>query len=101
LQPARDEDQNAGYQHHHTPNASWVTGTLTMVRSTTDAVYSLRDAVLTRHTGAGKTTETLDNASDYARVAADVYGLPGLRIGEALAVRAEFAARATGATTTR
>lgn len=101
LLPAQDADRDAGYQHHHTPNASWVTGTLTMVRSTADAAYTLRDSILTRHTAGGKTTETLTDAAAYARMAAEVYGLPALRIGDALAVRAEFAARATGATNTR
>lgn len=101
LLPAHDADRDAGYQHHHTPNASWVTGTLTMVRSTADAVYALRDTTLTRHTSGGKTTQSITDAHEFARMAADVYGLPALRIAEALAVRAAFAARATGATNAR
>lgn len=44
LRPAQDVDREMGYQHHHTPNASRVTGTLTLVRSTPEAVYSLRES---------------------------------------------------------
>lgn len=87
LQSAVDADREGGYQHHHTPNASWVTGSLTMVRSTFDSVYALKDATLTRYTADGKTIETLDGEADYLQVAREVYGLPGLRISEALAMR--------------
>jgi arylamine N-acetyltransferase len=101
LRLAADADLDEGYQHHHTPNASWVTGTLTMVRSTDDTVYALRDATLTRHATAGKSTETLTDEDSYSAVASDVYGLPGLRIADALAVRAMFARMRAGVTTAR
>jgi N-hydroxyarylamine O-acetyltransferase len=93
LRPAAAADREAGYQRHHTPNASWVTGSLTMVRSAEDAVYALKDATLTRHTARGKSTETIAGLAAYQRLANEVYGLPGLRIGEALAVRAAFSRR--------
>ncbi|MCC7368876.1 MAG: arylamine N-acetyltransferase [Chloroflexi bacterium] len=101
LAPAADADRDAGYQHHHTPNASWVTGSLTMVRSTDTEVYSLKDAVLTRHTEHGKSADTLPDEAAYQRMAAEVYGLPALRIGDALAVRAAFSQLGAGSTTTR
>jgi N-hydroxyarylamine O-acetyltransferase len=91
LRPAAAADLDAGYQHHHVPNASWVTGTLTIVCSTDDAVYSLRDTTLTRHTASAKSTETLTDEVSYRTVVADVFGLPGLRIADALATRAAFA----------
>jgi N-hydroxyarylamine O-acetyltransferase len=91
LRPAADADREQGYQHHHTPNASWVTATLTMVRCTEDAVYSLKDDVLTRHTSDGKSSEIVAGAAGYRRLANEVYGLPGLDIEEALAKRREIA----------
>lgn len=101
LQPAAEADRDAGYRHHLTPGTTWVLGSLTMTRSTTDAVYSLRDDVLTRYSDAGKTTETIPDAAAYARIAAEVYGLPGLPIDEGLAVRAALATGAIGHTNAR
>jgi len=87
LQPADEADRDAGYQHHLTPGTTWVLGTLTMTRSTTDEVFSLRDDTLVRYTERGKETSRLADPADYRRVAADLFGLPGLPIDEALAVR--------------
>jgi len=101
LWPASDVDRDRGYQNHHVVNASWVTGTLTMTRSTTEAVYALKDATLTRYTDAEKTVETIADPAAFARLAAETYGLPRLPIHEALAVRAAFAQRATGPTNAR
>ena len=78
-----------------------MTGTLTMTRSTTEAVYALKDATLTRYTEAEKTVETIADPAAVARLAAETYGLPRLPIHEALAVRAQFAALATGPTNAR
>ena len=91
LEPAAAADLDEGYQRHHTPNASWVTGSLTIVRSAEDTVYSLKDATLTRHTAAGKSTETLTDEASYRTIASEVFALPGLRIADARAVRAAFA----------
>lgn len=99
--PASDEDRDRGYQNHHVVNASWVTGTLTMTRSTMDAVYALKDSTLTRYTADGKRVETIADPASYARLAAEEYGLPRLPIHEALAVRADFAKLATGPTNAR
>jgi N-hydroxyarylamine O-acetyltransferase len=96
MTPASAEDRNTGYQHHHTPNASWVTGSLTMVRSTEHEVFALKDATLTRHTAGGKSAKTLSSTADYQRTAAEVYGLPGLGIVEALALRKAFSELAAG-----
>ena len=101
LKQAAAKDLDEGYQHHHAPNASWVTGSLRMVRSTQDTVYALNDATLTRHTAAGKSTETLTDEASYRTIASEVYGLPGLRLAEALAVRAAFARLDNGAATAR
>ena len=90
LQPAADADRDAGYHHHLTPGTTWVLGTLTMTRSTTEAVYSLRDDTLVRHTDGGKQTTTLADPADYQRIAADVFGLPRLPILDALTVRANL-----------
>jgi arylamine N-acetyltransferase len=101
MRPSSDEDRDRGYQSHHVVNASWVTGTLTMTRSTTEAVYALKDATLTRYTEGGKTVETVQDSASYARLAADPYGLPRLPIRDALEVRAAFAKLATGPTNAR
>jgi hypothetical protein len=61
----------------------------------------LRDDVLTRYSDAGKTTETIPDAATYTRIAAEVYGLPGLPIDEGLAVRAALATGAIGHTNAR
>jgi arylamine N-acetyltransferase len=101
LRPASDEDRDRGYQNHHVVNASWVTGTLTLTRSTTEAVYALKDSTLTRYTEAEKTVETVVDRSAYVRLAAEPYGLPQLPIGEALDVRAAFGRLTTGPTNAR
>jgi N-hydroxyarylamine O-acetyltransferase len=95
LQPGADADRDAGYQHHLTPGTTWVLGTLTMTRSTTEAVYSLRDDTLVRHTESGKETTTLITPADYRRVATEVFGLPALPIEDGLAALA--AHKAAGA----
>jgi arylamine N-acetyltransferase len=101
MRPAAEADRNQGYQNHHVINASWVTGTLTMTRSTTEAVYALKDSTFTRYTEPEKRVETIADADAYARLAADTYGLPHLPIRDALAVRAGFAKLATGPTNAR
>jgi arylamine N-acetyltransferase len=94
LRPASDVDRNSGYQHHHTPNASWMTGTLTMVRSTLGEVFALRDNTLSHYTAEGKTVETVTHPADFRRLADEVFGLPLLPVEDALQVRAQFSALA-------
>lgn len=101
MRPASDADRDRGYQSHHVVNASWVTGTLTMTRSTAEAVYALKDSTLTRYTEADKTVETIDDPTVYARLVTEVYGLPRLPIHDALETRATFAKLATGPTNAR
>jgi len=97
LQPAADADRKAGYQHHLTPGTTWVLGSLTMTRSTTQAVYSLKDDILTTFTEGGKQTTTLASPADYRRVASEIYGLPHLPIEDGLAALAVHrAARTSG-----
>jgi arylamine N-acetyltransferase len=87
LQPLLETDREAGYRHHLTPGTTWVLGSLTMNRSTEDAVYAVKDDTLTRYTEGGKETTVLVTPADYERMAAEVFGLPRLPILEALAVR--------------
>ena len=93
LDPAADADRDAGYQNHLTPGTTWVLGSLTMTRSTEEAVYALKDDTLVQYTEGNKETTVLVDPADYRRVAEDVYGLPRLPIAEALAVRAELQQR--------
>ena len=101
LAPAAAADMDKGYQHHHTPNASWVTGTLTLVRSTESCAYSLRDAVLTKHTSAAKQARTLVSHEDYIEAVGEAFEMPALPIIEALAVRREFSQLDGGSSRTR
>ena len=98
LQPAAAADRDAGYRNHLTPGTTWVLGSLTMTRSTTEAVYSLKDSTLTRYTEGGKETTTLTNLTEYRRMAAEIYGLPALPIDEGLAIRKALAVAAVDQT---
>jgi arylamine N-acetyltransferase len=85
LRPAAPEAREAAYQRHQIAGETWVVGNLTMVRSTADAIHRLRDDELVSYTAAGKRIERLVSDADYRRVAADVFGLPGLPVDEARA----------------
>ena len=85
LRPAGAAAREAAYQRHQLAGETWVVGNLTLVRCTAEAVYRLRDDELVTHTAAGKRTEHLETDADYRRVAAGVFGLPGLPIEEARA----------------
>ena len=79
-------EREAAYQRLHTPIAGSVIGVLRLVRCTETAVYSLRDAVLTRFTERGKRAERLEGPADYERAMTEVFDLPRLPILDALAV---------------
>ncbi len=66
------------------------------MRSTADAVHRLRDDELVSYTADGKRVERLADGADYRRVAAEVFGLPGLPIDEARAVLDEIRRARTG-----
>ncbi len=74
------------YRRLHTPIAGSVIGVLRLVRCTETAVYSLRNAQLTRFTEREKHTERLEGPGDYERALTEVFELPRLPILEALAV---------------
>jgi hypothetical protein len=59
-----------------------------MTRSTTDAVYSLRDDTLVRYTEGGKETTTFTTPAEYRQFASEVFGLPSLPIDDGLAALA-------------
>lgn len=101
MSPSAFEDRNKGFQHHHTPNASWVTGSITMVFPTEHEVYSLKDAALTRHTVEAKSVETLADEAAFRSKAAEKFKVPGLKIADALSVRAQFAQLGAGGTLAR
>src|SRR5262249_50956500 len=96
LRLANPADREAGYQRHHVPSESWVVSSLLLVRCAPDAVSVLRDTSLTRYTDDGKTSETIDGAAEYARIAAEVLGVSAAAIEEA---RAALAAIRAGAIT--
>src|SRR5262249_32028693 len=86
LFPATEAGRETCYALHHDPTKSWVVSTIQLVRCTPDAVHVLKDASLTRYTAEGKATETIEDETAYRRLAADVFGVPGLPIDEARAV---------------
>jgi N-hydroxyarylamine O-acetyltransferase len=87
----------AAYQRHHTPCATWVTGSLTMIRCEEQQVVVLRDDELSRFGAAGKRTERISTLADYARIAAETFGLPALPIADGVAAWRENVARSVGA----
>lgn len=90
LRPADPAAREAAYQRHQLAGETWVVGSLTLVRCTDEAVHRLRDDELVSHRRDGKQVERLVEAADYRRVAAEVFGLPGLPIEEARATLAEI-----------
>jgi arylamine N-acetyltransferase len=78
--PAVRED---AYQRHHTPGQSWVVDNLVVTSCTSEQVWSLRDDVLRHFTPAGKRAEQILDPAQYARLAAELFDLPGLPIERA------------------
>jgi arylamine N-acetyltransferase len=75
--------REAAYQHHHTLGQSWVVDTLTLTRCDDDEVWSLRNDELRHFTPDGKSVQRVSDAGEYTRLAAEVFGLPGLPIEHA------------------
>ena len=87
----QDAEERAGYyRRHHIPRESFVVGELRLVRTTPDAVLSLRDTDIVIFTDAGKETAQLPNGADYERNARDRFGLPHLTLTAARAVLADL-----------
>jgi N-hydroxyarylamine O-acetyltransferase len=86
LRPAAAEMIEAAYQRHQVAGETWVVGNITLVRCTEEAVHRLRDDELVTHAAGGKKVERLVSTSEYEAAAREVFGLPGLPIGEALDV---------------
>jgi arylamine N-acetyltransferase len=86
LRPADPEARRQAFQRHHLRGQSWVVDSLRLVRCADDEVHALRDGQLTRFTDDGKHVERITQPSAYARLATDVFGLPGLPIAACLDV---------------
>lgn len=82
LGPSAPRAREAAYQRHHSLGTGWVVGNLTLVRCTEWEVCRLRDQEFTRFTAEGKQTEDVSEPGDRSRLAAAVFGLPGLPIEE-------------------
>jgi hypothetical protein len=61
---------------------------LVLARSTDEEVWALRGDELRHFTPAGKTVEHISNPTEYARLATEVFGVPGLPIDRARAAQA-------------
>ncbi len=90
LGPTDPSQRQAAFQRHHTPGDGWVVGRLTLARCTENEVYRLRDQEFTRFTAEGKHTEQVTQPEDRARLVADVFGLPGLPVEEAVQALADL-----------
>jgi arylamine N-acetyltransferase len=97
LRPPDPLTRAAAYQRHHKLGETWVTGSLTLIRCGETEVLVLRDEELSRFTAAGKRTDRISTLTDYARVAAETFGLPALPITEGVSAWRDTAARAVGA----
>ncbi len=84
LGPPDPGQRQAAYQRHHTPGDGWVVGRLTLARCTENAVYRFRDQEFTRFTAEGKHTEHVTEPAARSRLVADVFGLPGLPVEDAV-----------------
>ncbi len=89
LGPADGEVREAAYQHHHTLGQSWVVDTLTLARCDDEEVWSLRNGELRHFTPDGKSVQQISDPSEYTRLAAEVFGVPGLPIDHARTLLAE------------
>lgn len=90
LRPLHPGELEAMYQRHHTPGQSWVVDSLRMLRCVDDAVYHYRDGRLTRYRPDGKTVESLTEPEAIARVAVELFRLPGPPVLAALQAQEEF-----------
>jgi arylamine N-acetyltransferase len=75
--------REGAYQHHHTLGQSWVVDNLVLTRCDDEEVWSLRDGVLRHFTPDGKSEERVTHSDEYTRLAAEVFGVPGLPIQHA------------------
>ena len=83
LRPSTPEEREEKYQRHHIHGESFVCTLMRLVRVSQTEVASLADATLTRYTADGKTVETIGDAAEYRRIAAEVFAAPDLPIDEA------------------
>jgi arylamine N-acetyltransferase len=80
--------REAAYQHHHTLGQSWVVDNLVLTRCDAEEVWSLRDDALRHFTPDGKSERRVSEPEEYARLAAEVFGVPALPIDRARAILA-------------
>ncbi len=87
LAPSAPEDRNGPYQHHHRPNASWVTADPRLVRCAEDAVSKLTEHEYERYTADGKHVQPVGDRDEFMRIAAEQFDLPNLPWNDALRAR--------------
>jgi arylamine N-acetyltransferase len=75
--------RESAYQQHQTLGQSWVVDNLVLTRCDDDEVWSLRDRVLRHFTPDGKSEKRVTDSDEYTRLAAEVFGVPGLPIQRA------------------
>ena len=90
LRPVDPYQREVAYQRHHTLGEGWVVGSLTLIRCAADELYLLRNQEFTRFSPAGKHTERVIELAATARLAAEVFQMPGLPVEKGLRALAEF-----------
>jgi arylamine N-acetyltransferase len=80
LAPTDEALRQAAYQRHHTRGQSWVVDSLVLVRCEPDVVWTLRNDEFRAFRSDGKSVERVSEPAAYRRLAAEVFGLPGLPI---------------------
>jgi N-hydroxyarylamine O-acetyltransferase len=88
LAPADPVVRETAYQHHHTLGQSWVVDSLVLTRCDDDEVWSLHNDELRHFTSDGKSVIRVMESEEYTRLAAEVFGVPGLPIEQARRVLA-------------
>jgi N-hydroxyarylamine O-acetyltransferase len=91
LRPADEQVRQAAYQRHHVPGESFVVSSLTLVRCEEHQVLQLRNHEFTRHTDDGKEKIQIAEPEEYARIVAEEFRLPAMRILEAVDAWQELA----------
>ncbi len=83
LRPSTAADRNGPYQHHHTPNASWVTGELRIMRCDDDTVHRLTESEYLQVSSTGKISVPVEDPEHFARLASDIFAMDRMPFAEA------------------
>ena len=95
LRPISTEVRMAAYQHHHTPGASWVIGAPRIVRCSDDVVYRMIGNEFVHFSADDKRKEQVESSDQFALLATEVFGTPGIPVVDAFRAQAEMTGNLT------